>query len=72
MKSIEFTEKELEVIILGLKEREDRMFRDAELYKNQGNKLAQMDCLQEMHIACGDDGFPGLLSQAHDGAVEVL
>jgi hypothetical protein len=51
MKSIEFTEKELEVIILGLKEREDRMFRDAELYKNQGNKLAQMDCLQEMHIA---------------------
>ena len=27
--------------------------------------------IQEMHIACGDDGFPGLLSQAHDGAVEV-
>ena len=51
MKSIEFSEKELEVIILGLKEREDRMFRDAELYKNQGNKLAQMDCLDEMHIA---------------------
>jgi hypothetical protein len=51
MKSIEFTEKELEVVILGLKEREDRMFRDAEIYKNQGNKVAQMDCLDEMHIA---------------------
>lgn len=51
MKSIEFSEKELEVIILGLKEREDRMFRDAEIYKNQGNKLAQMDCIEEMRIA---------------------
>jgi hypothetical protein len=51
MKSIEFSEKELEVIILGLKEREDRMFRDAEIYKKQGNKEAQMDCLDEMHIA---------------------
>ena len=51
MKSIEFSEKELEVIILGLKEREDRMFRDAEIYKNQGNKLAQFDCIHEMHIA---------------------
>lgn len=51
MKSIEFSEKELEAIISGLREREDRMFRDAEIYKNQGNKLAQMDCIQEMHIA---------------------
>ena len=51
MKSIEFSEKELEVIILGLKEREDRMFRDAEIYKNQGNKLAQFDCIHEMHTA---------------------
>lgn len=51
MKSIEFTEKELEAVILGLKEREDRMFKDAEIYKNQGNKLAQMDCIEEMHIA---------------------
>lgn len=51
MKSIEFSEKELEAIILGLKEREDRMFRDAELYKKQDNKLAQMDCIQEWRIA---------------------
>lgn len=51
MKSIEFSEKELEVVILGLKEREDRMFRDAEIYKNQGNKLAQMDCIEEWRIA---------------------
>lgn len=51
MKSIDFTEKELEVIILGLKEREDRMFRDAEEYKKQDNKLAQFDCIHEMHTA---------------------
>lgn len=51
MKSIDFTEKELEVIILGLKEREDRMFRDAEIYKKQDNKPAQFDCIHEMHIA---------------------
>ena len=51
MKSIEFTEKELEVIILGLRERENRMFLDAEIYKNQGNKEAQMDCLDEMRFA---------------------
>lgn len=51
MKSIEFSEKELETIIAGLREREDRMFRDAEIYKNQSNKLAQFDCIHEMHIA---------------------
>ena len=51
MRSIEVSDKELEVLILGLREREDRMFKDAETYKNQGNKLAQMDCIQEWHIA---------------------
>lgn len=51
MKSIEFSEKELEAIINGLKEREDRMFRDAEIYKNQDNKPAQFDCIHEMHTA---------------------
>lgn len=51
MKSIEFSERELEVIILGLKEREDRMFRDAEEYKKQENKPAQFDCIHEMHTA---------------------
>lgn len=51
MKSIEFSEKELETIIAGLRERETRMYNDSELYKDQGNKIAQMDCLDEMHIA---------------------
>lgn len=51
MKSIEFSEKELETIIEGLRERETRMYRDSELYRDQGNKIAQMDCLDEMHIA---------------------
>ena len=51
MRSIEVSDKELEVIILGLREREDRMFKDAETYKNQGNKLAQMDCIHEWKTA---------------------
>lgn len=51
MVNIELSEKELEVIILGLREREDRMFRDALEYGKQDNKPAQLDCIQEMHIA---------------------
>ena len=51
MKSIEFSEKELETIISGLREREDRMFRDAQEYKKQDNKPAQFDCIHEMHTA---------------------
>ena len=51
MKSIEFSEKELEAIILGLKEREDRMYKDSVLYRDQDNKLAQMDCIEEWRIA---------------------
>ena len=51
MITVNLSEKELETIIAGLREREDRMFRDAQEYKNQGNKLAQMDCIQEWRIA---------------------
>lgn len=51
MITIDFSQKELETLILGLKEREDRMFRDAEEYKKQDNKLAQFDCIHEMHTA---------------------
>lgn len=51
MISIDFTGKDLEVIILGLRERENIMFNQSLIYKNQGNKLAQMDCIQEWHIA---------------------
>jgi hypothetical protein len=51
MVRFECSEKELETIILGLKEREDRMFRDAQEYKKQDNKAAQFDCIHEMHIA---------------------
>ena len=51
MKSIEFSEKELETIIAGLREREDCMFRDAQEYKKQDDKVAQFDCIHEMHIA---------------------
>ncbi len=51
MISVELSQKELETIIAGLREREDRMFRDAEEYKKQENKLAQFDCIHEMHTA---------------------
>ena len=51
MRSIEFSDKELEVIIAGLRQREDRMFKDAQAYRDQDNKLAQMDCIEEMHLA---------------------
>ena len=51
MIEINFSPKELETIIAGLREREDRMYKDSVLYRDQGNKLAQMDCIQEMHIA---------------------
>ena len=51
MISVELSQKELETIIAGLKERENRMYKDSELYRDQGNKMAQMDCLDEMHIA---------------------
>lgn len=51
MITIDFSYKELETIIAGLRERENRMYRDSELYRDQGNKMAQMDCLDEMHIA---------------------
>ena len=51
MINIDFSKKELEAIIAGLRERENRMYKDSELYRDQGNKLAQMDCIEEMHIA---------------------
>ena len=51
MIEINFSPKELEVLIAGLREREDRMYKDSVLYRDQGNKLAQMDCIEEMRIA---------------------
>lgn len=51
MITIEVSKKELEVIIAGLRERETRMYNDSVQYRDQGNKVAQMDCLDEMHIA---------------------
>lgn len=51
MITIDFSNKELETIIAGLRERGTRMYRDSELYRDQGNRLAQMDCLNEMYTA---------------------
>ena len=49
--NISVSDKELETIILGLKEREGRMFKDSEAYMYQGNRAAQMDCIREWHAA---------------------
>jgi hypothetical protein len=51
MITIDFSNKELETLIAGLRERETRMYNDSVQYRDQDNKLAQMDCIQEMHIA---------------------
>ena len=51
MITVNFSKNELEAIIAGLRERETRMYRDSELYRDQSNKMAQMDCLNEMKIA---------------------
>lgn len=51
MITIDLSNKELETIIAGLREREDRMFKDSVQYRGQGNKLAQMDCIEEWRIA---------------------
>ena len=51
MITIDFSNKELEAIIAGLRERENRMYSDSVLYRDQGNKLAQMDCIEEWRIA---------------------
>ena len=51
MITVNFSKNELETIIAGLRERETRMYNDSVLYRDQGNKLAQLDCIEEMHIA---------------------
>lgn len=51
MITIDFSNKELETIITSLRERENRMYSDSVLYRDLGNKLAQIDCIEEMHIA---------------------
>ena len=51
MSTIDFSNKELETLIQSLRERESIMFNQSLIYKNQDNKLAQMDCIQEWRIA---------------------
>jgi hypothetical protein len=51
MIEISFSETELNILVLALQEREDRMYRDSEAYKKQDNKIAQMDCLSELKKA---------------------
>ena len=51
MITIDLSNKELETLIAGLREREDRMYKDSIQYRDQDNKLAQMDCIQEWRIA---------------------
>lgn len=48
---MELSKEELEIIGCALGEREARMLGYAELYKNQGNREAQMDCINEWRKA---------------------
>ncbi len=51
MFSVYFTKRDLEVVICSLRERENIMLNQSLIYKNQGNKPAQFDCIHEMHTA---------------------
>ena len=46
-----FSENELEIIAEALRNRITLMRTDAEKYKNNGNKVAQMDCIEESRQA---------------------
>lgn len=51
MIEINFSQKELETLIQSLRERESIMYNQSLIYRNQDNKLAQMDCIEEWRIA---------------------
>ena len=51
MITVNFSKNELEAVIAGLREREDRMYKDSLAYRDDRNKVAQMDCLAEMKNA---------------------
>jgi hypothetical protein len=51
MIEVNFSEKELETLIQSLRERESIMYNQSLIYRNQDNKLAQMDCIEEWRIA---------------------
>lgn len=51
MIEISFSPKELETIIAGLRQREDAMYSNSLKYRDNDNKVAQLDCIEEMHIA---------------------
>lgn len=45
--NIELTNEQLETLIESLRGRENVMFNQSQIYKNTGNKEAQMDCINE-------------------------
>ena len=51
MITVNFSKNELEAVIAGLREREDKMYSNSLIYRNDGNKAAQSDCLAEMKNA---------------------
>lgn len=51
MKSIEFSETELDTLTAALMTLESRMLDDADKYKANGNKMAQMDCIEQWRAA---------------------
>lgn len=51
MITVNFSKNELEAVIAGLREREDKMYSYSLIYRDDGNKVAQSDCLTEMKNA---------------------
>lgn len=51
MITVNFSKNELEAVIAGLREREEKMYSYSLTYRDDGNKVAQMDCLAEMKNA---------------------
>lgn len=52
MITVNFSKNELEAVIAGLRQRENAMYSDSVKYRDNDNKVAQLDCLNEMKIAC--------------------
>lgn len=51
MITVNFSKNELEAVIAGLRQRENAMYSDSVKYRDNDNKVAQLDCLNEMKIA---------------------
>jgi len=45
--TIFITPEQQQILIDSMRDRINRLYKDSEAYRNGGNKVAQMDCLEE-------------------------